>query len=136
MPKQVEPFLALGGIVSFLIALVAFGIDAAISWFLYRSHQYCLEEDAVKVRQGVISKEEIAIPYRHIEDVTIERSVLDQFLGLSRLVILTAGHEDEIDKKKNDESEGILPAMDRHLASMLQEELLKRADVQRVVEAK
>jgi len=48
-------------------------------------------------------------------------------------VILTAGHEDNEDKNQP-ESEGVLPAMDKDLAVELQEELLKRADVQKVIQ--
>ncbi|HEU5114178.1 MAG TPA: PH domain-containing protein [Candidatus Paceibacterota bacterium] len=132
MPAQVVPFLGLIGVACFTIFFVALGYALFASWIVYRSHEFCLADDALKVKQGVVTKQEVAIPYRQIQNVDIERSVSEQIFGLSRLVILTAGHEDAGEK---DPAEGILPAMDKNLASSLQEELLKRADVQKVVQA-
>ena len=51
---------------------------------------------------------------------------------MSRLIILTAGHEDENPKGTRDEAEGVIPAVDQKLAEWLQTELLKRADIQKV----
>jgi len=132
MPKSVVPMLGFGGVICFIIFFIALIVALISSSIVYKSHEFCLANDALKIRQGVMTKQEIAIPYRQIQNVDIERDVLDQVLGLSKIVILTAGHDDD---SKN-ESEGILPAMDKHLAYSLQEELLKRADVQKVVETK
>ena len=93
-----------------------------------------LDDDALKVRHGIFSREEIAIPYRQIQDVDIDEDITDRIWGVCRLVILTAGHEDE--PRPEGESEGILPVIDKTLAQQLQAELLRRTDVQRVVEAK
>ena len=54
-------------------------------------------------------------------------------IGLSQVVIITAGHE-ENEKPGDDDTEGILPALDKDLAEWLQAELLKRANVQKVTE--
>jgi uncharacterized membrane protein YdbT with pleckstrin-like domain len=94
-----------------------------------------MAEDSLKIKRGILSKTENAIPYRQIQNVDIERSFMFQMLGLSRLIILTAGHEDE-NVKGTDEAEGVIPAVDQKIASWLQTELLKRADVQKVVETK
>ncbi len=93
-----------------------------------------MAEDSFKIKRGVMSKTENAIPYRQIQNVDIERSFTFQMLGLSRLIILTAGHEDENDKE-GDEAEGVIPAIDQALAVWLQTELLKRADIQKVTES-
>ena len=117
-------------IVVFAIALV---VDLMDSWLSYLSYQFALQENALMIKSGIIAKKEIAIPYRQIQNVTIEQNIAHRALGMSRIVILTAGHEDATDAKKN-ESEGILPALDTHLAEMLQAELLKRTSVERVSE--
>jgi uncharacterized membrane protein YdbT with pleckstrin-like domain len=67
--------------------------------------------------------------------VDIERNISYRMFGVSRIVILTAGNEEE-KKSGEDESEGILPAIDKDLAEWLQAELLKRANVQKVTEEK
>ncbi len=120
------------------ISLAAFAVLLAVAvlvaWLTYVNYRFSLGDDSLKIKRGVIDKEEIAIPYRQIQDVDIDRSPGFQMMGLSRIVILTAGHEEKGDKP--DESEGILPALDKDLAEWLQNELLKRANVQKVVEAK
>ena len=92
-----------------------------------------MADDSFKIKRGIFSKTEDAIPYRQIQNVDIERSLIFQMLGLSRVVILTAGHEDQA-PKGTDEAEGIIPAVDQKLAEWLQSELLKKADIQKVVQ--
>jgi uncharacterized membrane protein YdbT with pleckstrin-like domain len=89
----------------------------------------------LKIRRGILSKEETAIPYRQIQDVDIEQNISERIWGVARLAILTAGHE-EAKEGDEDTSAGILPAIDRALAESLQTELLKRADVEKVTEGK
>ncbi len=93
-----------------------------------------LDTDALKIRRGILSKEEIAIPYRQIQDVDVDQSISDRIWGVARLAILTAGQEKT--GEGNDESEGIFPAIDRVLAESLQTELLKRADIEKVTDEK
>ena len=76
-----------------------------------------MTDDSFKIRRGILSRTENAIPYRQIQDADIERSLFFRMLGLSRLVILTAGHEDEA-PKGSDEAEGIIPAVDQKLAAV------------------
>jgi uncharacterized membrane protein YdbT with pleckstrin-like domain len=119
------------------VFLIIFTVTLLIVWVEYASFGFLLGADALKVKRGVIHKEEVAIPYRQIQNVDIERTLLDQIAGTSRLVILTAGHDDaDADKEGGKaESEGIIPVMDKKLASRLQTELLSRASIQKVVPA-
>ena len=134
---DMRPYAMLGGEIMLAIAVLAFLIAFLVSWLVYRNYTFCLEDDALKIKRGVITKEEIAIPYRQIQDVDIQRGLDYQLLGMSRLDILTAGHEDTgVDGGTPDESEGILPGIDKDFAEALQAELLKRTDVQRVSEVK
>ncbi len=122
--------LAAWGLLALFIvfALLAF----LVSWLIYKNYQFSLDEDALKIKRGVLEKEEISIPYRQIQDVDIDRSLAFQMVGLSRIIILTAGHEDEKPSTESGESEGVLPALDKDLAEWLREELLKRANVQKI----
>ena len=112
-------------VITFLLVLI-------VSWLIYENYKFALGEDALKIKRGVFTREEIAIPYRQIQDVDIEQDFYYRIIGVSRLVILTAGHEDE--KTAKDETEGVLPAIDSALAERLQSQLLTRANVQTVVE--
>ena len=115
--------------------IVVFAITLLIAWLIYKNYKFCLGDDSLKIKRGVLNKEEVAIPYRQIQDVDIRRDLSFQMIGLSQIVILTAGH-DEDEKPGDDDSEGILPALDKDLAEWLQAELLKRANVQKVTEEK
>ncbi len=115
-----------------LLFVLTSGFVLLIVWLMYSHYKFSLGDDSLKIKRGVFNQEEVAIPYRQIQDVDISRNLSFQMLGLSRIIILTAGHEDE--KAPGDESEGVLPAIDKDLAEWLQAELLKRANVQKVVE--
>jgi uncharacterized membrane protein YdbT with pleckstrin-like domain len=104
------------------------------TWMEYRTYKYCLGENSLKIKRGLFTKEEVAIPYRQIQDVDIRRDLYFQMMGLSRIIILTAGQEDET--PDDSESEGILPALDKNLAEWMQAQLLERANVQKVIEEK
>ena len=108
-----------------------------IAWLIYKNYKYMLSEDSLKIIRGILNKEEIAIPYRQIQDVDIDRNLSLRMMGVSRIVILTAGHEDgpgsKDDPNEHGQSEGYLPALDRELAEWLRDELLRRANVQKVV---
>jgi len=112
------------------VAIITF----LIGWFIYKNFKFSLGDDSLKIKKGVFNKEEVAIPYRQIQDVDIERDLSFQMMGLSRITILTAGQEDEKDAVADNQNEGILPAIDHDLAEWLQAELLKRANVQKVTE--
>ena len=146
---QGEPFLAQVGIPNFgqYVAIAAEACLAAffiffvfgflVAWLVYINYKFALTEDSLKVKRGVLDKEEVAIPYRQIQDVDIDRDLSFQMIGLSRIVILTAGHEDRVPADAEPgQSEGVLPALDKDLASWLQTELLQRANIQKVVESK
>jgi uncharacterized membrane protein YdbT with pleckstrin-like domain len=115
--------------------VVVFAITFLVAWLIYKNYKFCLGDDSLKIKRGVLNKEEVAIPYRQIQDVDIRRDLSFQMIGLSRIVILTAGHDDD-EKPGDDDTEGILPALDKDLAEWMQAELLKRANVQKVTEEK
>ncbi len=110
-------------------------ITAVITWVDYSGYGYQLGPDALKLRRGTFHKDETAIPYRQIQNIGIERPFLYVLSGTSKLVILTAGHEDKDSAAGDAESEGIIPIIDKDLAIRLQNELLSRANIQKVVQA-
>lgn len=118
----------------FGIFVVIFLAVLLIAWLTYANYKFYLDDDALRIKRGIFNKEEISMPYRQIQTVNIERDLGFQMMGLSRIVILTAGQDES--KGDEDQSEGILPALDKDLAEWLQAELLKRANVQKVTEEK
>ena len=101
------------------------------SWIQYLAYEFSLDEHSIRIKSGILNVEVEAIPYRQIQNVDVERNIFYRLLGVSRLVILTAGTED---KEIGDESEGIIPAIDKHLAYKIQEQLLERANIEKTIE--
>ncbi|MDD5152691.1 MAG: PH domain-containing protein [Candidatus Pacebacteria bacterium] len=116
---------------SFVVSLFAILIGAEISWLLYVDTTFCLGEDAFTIKRGILSKTQISIPYRQIQDVYLSQSLLQRILGVSRLVVLTGG-DDENDKEG--ESAGIFEIIDAVTAESLKEIILERSNIQKVVE--
>ena len=112
-----------------LIAIV-FAVAIAYGW--YYSFRYKLEDNDLSFENGLVGVQEISIPFRQIQNVDIEQSVIYRIFNLADLVILTAGHEDPNHKTRN-ESEVIMPALNAEEARRLQQYLLDRANVQRSV---
>jgi uncharacterized membrane protein YdbT with pleckstrin-like domain len=122
-------------LIIFAISFLLIIISLAYARLTYMNYRFSMADDSFKIKRGILNKTENAIPYRQIQNVDIEQGLLFQMLGLSRLIILTAGHEDENPKgapSETDEAEGVIPAIDQKLAEWLQTELLKRAEVQKV----
>jgi uncharacterized membrane protein YdbT with pleckstrin-like domain len=77
----------------------------------------------------------MSILYHHIQNVDISRPLLYRLFGMSKVVILTAGHEDGNRLEENQsegESEGIIDIIDATEAEELQHELLSRSNVMHV----
>jgi len=123
------------GLFIFAVSIVIFAVCFAVARLSYINYLFAITDDSLKIKKGILNKTENAIPYRQIQNVDIERDIIFRMMGLSRLVILTAGHEDEKSQRPKTylgESEGIIPAIDQKLAEYLQAELLRRANVQKV----
>jgi len=128
---DVQIYVAWSAWVIFIVFCLFFLTALGAAWTIYRNYQFALGNDSFKIKHGVLNKAEFAIPYRQIQNVNIDRGALFQMLGLSRVTILTAGRSDQ--KLRDDEAEGVLPAIDKELAAWLRDELLKRANIEKVV---
>lgn len=117
----------IGLLIAFVVLL--FG-SLVVSGFQYAAYEFMLDEHALKMRSGILNIQIEAIPYRQMQNVDIERNILFRALGVSRIVILTAGTEDT---KTGNESQGIIPVLDKHLAMQVQEELLRRSNIEKTM---
>lgn len=113
----------------FTLAFILFIIGYVSAYFEYKNYSFTLEEYSLKVRKGIMSKEEISVPYRQIQDVNIERSFIYQIFGVSRLVFITAGREEP---DIHEETEAVLDPLEKNVAEEVREELLRHIGVQKV----
>lgn len=119
------------------LALLFLLLAFFVSWLVYINYKFALGENALKIKRGIFDQEEVAIPYRQIQDVDLVRPIIFRILNVSQIVILTAGHEDlqrtsDDEGRERGQSEGVLPILDKDLAEWMQAQLLDHANVQKV----
>ena len=71
----------------FLLLPVVIGA-AALQW---RHHRYCLTDDALHIRGGLLSRTLWVLPYERIQTIGVDRGPLQRLLGLATLVPDSAG---------------------------------------------
>ena len=84
-----------------------FGVAATLRFWFFR---YSLEEDRVRIRQGVLKKTELDVQFDRIQGVHVEQSLIFRLLGLVTVGFDTAG---------STQQEGKLPAVSPGFATAL-----------------
>jgi membrane protein YdbS with pleckstrin-like domain len=79
-----------------LISALALAVFVLLPLYLYYSleynaYSYEFSEQAIVVRNGILSTNEVVIPYAHISRIEAERSVLERLMGLVSVEIVTPG---------------------------------------------
>jgi uncharacterized membrane protein YdbT with pleckstrin-like domain len=115
--SSILPFIIISGL---LICIIVF----TTAWLKYKSVKFMLDEFSFHVQRGILSKSDIAIPYKQIQNVTHEQSFNEKMLGIAHVIIETAGTDES---ESNAKSEGVLPILDSTLAISLEKELLQKA---------
>ncbi|GAB3682992.1 PH domain-containing protein [Salinarchaeum chitinilyticum] len=95
-------FFAFFGIPQFLDGALAYavaglvvivGLLAILGWqyAYYRRYEYELTENTLDIDAGVLSRRSREIPYGRVQNVSIERTVVQRALGLAEVRVETAG---------------------------------------------
>ncbi len=111
------------------IALLGILITLAVGWLgylEYKHYRIILDESTFKTMRGIIETEEFGYPYRAIRDVKITRDILDQMLGISRLVVTIAGED------RGDDHDLEFPWLDARLAVTIRDELLQKSEIEQL----
>jgi uncharacterized membrane protein YdbT with pleckstrin-like domain len=114
------------------LALIT-GISLLIVLIEYFSVSFSIEENSFRLKDGIINIREQSISFRQIQNIDISRPLLYRFMGMSRVIILTAGNEDNdrpTEIENDNESELIIDLIEKAKAEQLQHELLERAHIQ------
>lgn len=88
---------------------------------MYIQHKFLLGEHSFHIRRGIFMVKEKVIPYRHIQNVDIDRPYHYRIFGLSKLDITTARLDNFEDEKSN-----LIPLIDKKLANNLLDFLIKQ----------
>lgn len=66
-------------------------LSAVHTFYRYRSWSFEIREDHVYLEHGVLVKVYTMVPFVRIQHVDTQRNILDRVLGLSTVIIYTAG---------------------------------------------
>ncbi len=100
-----------------------------VSWLNYISCTFILSDLSFVIKRGILSKKMVSIPYKQIQDISIEQSFSNRMLGVCKLVILTAGNDNN---DKEGEAEGVFDIIDLEVAKNLQSTILQKNNIQKV----
>ncbi len=111
------PLIALAILLIILLIIVLSFVLAKLS---YKYYHYELNEEGFRKEFGIISKKYVTIPYERIQNVNIQRGIIDRILGLSTLKIFTAG----TGGSGTMGAEGLLPGLSVDKAEELRNQLV------------
>ncbi|MBM3206303.1 MAG: hypothetical protein FJZ43_01645 [Candidatus Staskawiczbacteria bacterium] len=118
----------------FVILLFFSLISFFLGWLEYTRYEIVLGDKNLKMQRGLIAVEQVGIPYRYIQDIKIERSLIAQIIGVSDVMVTISGSEQQEihpgEKHPSDIHKIILPALEEKIAKQIQEIILNRAQVQ------
>lgn len=120
---QVFIFVMIGYfVVTFLAALL-----------MYNNFFYQIDEDGLTIESGIIHKYQVTVPYDQIQNVNIERTLLDRVLGVSRVSIETAGANAAVpgttSMGNRMRAEAYLPGIDMKQAAKIHDLLIDLSEV-------
>jgi membrane protein YdbS with pleckstrin-like domain len=75
------------------MASLAVFLVISVGWILllYRSWRYVVREDSLYLTRGVLTRVQTVAPYVRVQHIDTRRSPVERLLGLSSLVVYTAG---------------------------------------------
>ena len=92
-PAAIMPSINLGTFIILAIIAIEFVVIFP-SWSMvklrYDRFTYSFEPDGLVIRSGIFAREKIVLPYERIQEIRVERSLVEQMLSLSTLCIDTA----------------------------------------------
>ncbi len=134
LPLEIKPYLGPAYILLFIFFILLSLIACLIGYLRYITYKFALDEDALHIERGIINREIIAIPYRQIQNINVDRNLFNRLFGLSNLIITTAANEEkDTEGVEMFEAEGFLPYLDKDRAAEIQSELMKRTNVEKVM---
>jgi len=116
-----------------LLIFLAAASAIVMGYVSYWSFRYKIEYNYLSFVKGIINLHKISVPFRQIQNVDIDQSLVYRFFGLVSLIVLTVGNEDVDQHTKDERNEIIIPPLNAVEGLHLQQHLLDRSNVQRIV---
>lgn len=133
IPSQINTYISYGlvGLLSVSILLILFSV--LVSWLEYHNYSFVFQEFDLIVKKGIFNREEISLPYRQMQDINIIRNLGHRLLGVSRLVIDSAGDEGS---GQDGQSDAVLDPLEKEVAEEIRTFLDRQIGIQVVKDIK
>ena len=132
IPTDYLPLTSWAALILGCLLALAFVWMLFVGWLEYLRYRIVLEGDSIKVTRGVLVENEIGVPFRRIKQVSLQRNLINQMLGISDLILIILGEDES--NPASAESKIILPALDNKIATQIQDVLLRNSAVEEVKE--
>lgn len=116
----------------FLLWVISLAIGGFVAIIQYKTCSIMMDDSSFHLVRGILSKEEVAIPYRWIQSVEIEQSLFLRIMGVARVIVTTINSLEQPDQQKDKMSDKIVSLMDHQLAKLVAGELAGKAEVEKM----
>ncbi|MFA5742468.1 MAG: PH domain-containing protein [Candidatus Paceibacterota bacterium] len=116
-------------IVAFVCIFISLLVSAG-GWLEYRNYAIFFDENNFKIRRGALNVEEIGVPYRHVKEVVVKRSIIDQLAGVSNVIISIVQDDDDRPVAKKEEI--VLFSIDQAAAVQIQDAILRKTEIEKM----
>lgn len=116
----------------FILWAAWLAVGAFIATMKYKTCSIMLDESSLHLVRGILSREEVAIPYRRIQSVDIKQSFSSRFFGVAHVLVATTTDLDQPNQTGNENNDEIVSMMDYPFAMLVQKELTGRAEVEKM----
>lgn len=131
IPVEYTVILANIILTAIVVGIISVAVIFYLGWLEYIHYGVFIEENSFRVTKGMFSEHEIGVPYRFIQEVRLERSIVDIALGVSNINIMILGEVEGMPIEQYPEIN--LPSIDKKIASEIQEQLLNKSGARKVV---
>ena len=117
-----------------ILAVLVTIAQLIVGWLYYRNTQFMISDNALYIRTGIIQRNEVSIPLRHINNILQQQSITDRMFQVCTCTIEI--QEDEVSQTAGNPSLSdnvVLNQLDLEYATPLRELLLSRSNTQRMV---
>ena len=130
IPASYIDIVMYGFLVYIVLMILVLMAVIFVGWLEYFRYGISLGQKDLRIKKGLIATEEVGVPYRRIRDVKVRRSLLDQILGVSDIVIILSDFEEQA--TTGDESIIFLPSLEEKVAKEIQGNILKKSQVEQI----
>jgi uncharacterized membrane protein YdbT with pleckstrin-like domain len=128
VPFNYAGYASLAILAATVFFLIVTAFVFLVGWLQYIRYKIIIDGESIKISRGILTEEQIGIPFRRVKDAAIERSLVDQLIGISNITLTVLGVEDG--NAFSNETKISLPALDKKIALDIQDVILKRAEVE------